>query len=109
MAEPRCAVIVPAFNEEVNLGAVLAELARERPHTPVVVINDGSRDRTAQVAAQGGAAVVSHLINLGYARAVQTGIRWAVEEGYDYCLSMDADGQHHATVGREEMSGVRHV
>ena len=85
---------MPAFNEERALGEVLSRLAALPLPARVFVIDDGSSDATARTARSRGASVISHLINLGYARAVRTGIRFALDAGFDYCVTFDADGQH---------------
>jgi len=90
----RVLVIVPAHNEEESLPATLAELRRRSPGRDVLVVDDGSRDRTAQVARECGVPVVSHAVNLGVGGALQTGFRWAVRHGYDVGVQLDADGQH---------------
>ena len=87
-------VIVPAHNEEASLPVTLAELAREAPGLDVVVVDDGSRDKTRQVAREAGAKVLVLPVNLGVGGALQTGIRYALERGYDAVVQFDADGQH---------------
>ena len=94
MSALRVLVIVPAHNEEESLPATLAELRRRSPGRDVLVVDDGSRDRTAQVARECGVPVVSHAVNLGVGGALQTGFRWAVRHGYDVGVQLDADGQH---------------
>jgi glycosyltransferase involved in cell wall biosynthesis len=89
-------IIIPAFNEEKNLPSVLAEIMAHLPGFDVVVVNDGSNDRTAEVAASFGAGVISHPVNIGYGAAVQTGFKYASRCGYDRIVLMDADGQHDA-------------
>jgi glycosyltransferase involved in cell wall biosynthesis len=86
--------IVPAFNEEQNIGRVLDELRDFDPELDVVVISDGSVDGTARVAAEHGAHVVSLPFNLGIGGAVQTGFRFAHSRGYDLVVRCDGDGQH---------------
>lgn len=87
-------VFIPAWNEEENLPAVLDELAAELPDADVLVIDDGSTDRTAEVARQRGATVVSFEDNNGLRAGIAAGYREASERGYDYCGRVDADGQH---------------
>jgi glycosyltransferase involved in cell wall biosynthesis len=87
-------VIVPAYNEEESLPVTLDELRRRSPGLDVLVVDDGSRDRTAQVARESGVPVVSHPVNLGVGGALQTGFRWALRHGYDVGVQLDADGQH---------------
>jgi glycosyltransferase involved in cell wall biosynthesis len=86
--------IVPAFNEERNVGRVLDELRRLDPGLDVVVVSDGSTDRTAEVASARGAHVIRLPFNLGIGGAVQTGFRHAWEEGYELAVRLDGDGQH---------------
>jgi glycosyltransferase involved in cell wall biosynthesis len=87
-------VVVPAHNEEESLPRTLAELAREAPGLDVVVVDDGSRDRTRHVAREAGAKVIVLPVNLGVGGALQTGIRYALERGYGAVVQFDADGQH---------------
>ena len=87
-------VVIPAFNEEKNVGTVLRRI-RSLPDPPdVVVVNDGSRDRTGDVARREGARVIDLPVNLGIGGAVQTGFRYAVRKGYRFAVQLDADGQH---------------
>jgi glycosyltransferase involved in cell wall biosynthesis len=87
-------LVVPAFNEEECLPVTLRELAREAPGLPVVVVDDGSRDGTAQAARAAGVPVLVLPVNLGVGAALQTGFRYALERGYDAVIQVDADGQH---------------
>jgi glycosyltransferase involved in cell wall biosynthesis len=87
-------VIVPAHDEEASLPATLSELRDAAPDVDVLVVDDGSRDRTADVARACGVAVVRHAVNLGVGGALQTGFRYAVERGYTIGVQLDADGQH---------------
>jgi glycosyltransferase involved in cell wall biosynthesis len=86
--------IVPAYNEERNVGRVLAELRAFDPGLEVVVVSDGSTDRTAAVAEAAGAHVIRLPFNLGIGGAVQTGFRFAWEEGFELAVRVDGDGQH---------------
>ncbi len=94
MNAPRVLVIVPAYNEEANLPATLAEIRAKAPQVEVLVVDDGSRDGTTRVAREAGVPVVRHPVNLGVGGALQTGFRWAYEHGYDIGVQLDADGQH---------------
>jgi glycosyltransferase involved in cell wall biosynthesis len=86
-------LVVPAYNEEPVLADVLAAL-EPLPYR-VVVVDDGSTDATAEVAARGGAAVVRHSCNLGQGAAIQTGIAFALRQaGTRFVVTFDADGQH---------------
>lgn len=91
---PRLAVIIPAYNEAPILGRLIAELASRHPGAEVFVIDDASRDETAQVARDAGARVVRHPFNLGYGVGLQTGYKRAIAAGVDVIVQMDADGQH---------------
>ena len=86
--------IVPAYNEEQNIGRVVDELRAFDPELDVVVVSDGSVDRTAEVAAERGAHVVALPFNLGIGGAVQTGFQYAHENGYELVVRCDGDGQH---------------
>jgi glycosyltransferase involved in cell wall biosynthesis len=87
--------IVPAYNE---VGAIADTVADIRAHTDfdVIVVDDGSTDATAVVAAAEGAAVLRHPFNLGIGGAVQSGYLYALERGYDVAVQVDGDGQHDA-------------
>jgi glycosyltransferase involved in cell wall biosynthesis len=89
-------VFIPAWNEEQNLPGVLDDLREELPDVDVVVVDDGSTDRTAEVAREHGAEVLSLGRNRGLPVGIAAGYRWALEHGYAYCGRVDADGQHPA-------------
>jgi glycosyltransferase involved in cell wall biosynthesis len=89
-------VFIPAWNEEDNLPAVLDALRAELPDVDVLVVDDGSTDRTADVAREHGAEVLSLGGNRGLRVGIAAGYRWALEHGYAYCGRVDADGQHPA-------------
>ncbi len=93
----RRVAIVPAYNEERNIVRVLAELKAFDAGLDIVVISDGSTDRTREVAEAHGARVLQLPFNLGIGGAVQTGFRYAWENGYDLALRVDGDGQHDAS------------
>jgi len=90
----RTIAIVPAYNEEAALPAVLSELRSTAPDLDVVVISDGSTDRTAAVARAAGVHVVELPYNLGIGGALQTGFRFAARGGWERAVQIDADGQH---------------
>jgi glycosyltransferase involved in cell wall biosynthesis len=87
-------VIIPAFNEEASVGAVVRAVKQVLPQAPVVVIDDGSSDGTAQAALQAGAELLKLPHHLGLGGAVQTGYRFAFEHGYSWVVRVDSDGQH---------------
>jgi glycosyltransferase involved in cell wall biosynthesis len=86
--------VVPGFDEEASIGNVIEEIHAFDPTFDVLVIDDGSRDATAAVAAAHVALVVRLPFNLGIGGAVQTGFRYAADHGYDLVARMDGDGQH---------------
>jgi glycosyltransferase involved in cell wall biosynthesis len=90
----RTIAVIPAFNEEEALPGVLAELREAVPDLDVVVISDGSRDHTAEVARAAGVNVVELPYNLGIGGALQTGFRFAQRGGWTRAVQVDADGQH---------------
>jgi len=92
----RALVIVPAYNEAETIHRVMRDLRRHAPWADVVVINDGSKDATSFRARQAGAKVLDLPVNLGIGGAVQTGFRYAYEQGYDLAFQFDGDGQHRA-------------
>ena len=94
MVPVRRVALVPAFNEEAIVGRVVDEIRAFDPSIDVVVVDDGSYDRTAEVAQEHGATVVRLPFNLGIGGAVQTGFRYAFEHGYDLAVRLDGDGQH---------------
>jgi len=86
-------LILPAYNEEASLPLVLQELRDTAPQFDVVVVNDGSSDATAAIARELGVTVLDLCFNLGIGGAVQTGFKYALENGYDVAVQVDSDGQ----------------
>ena len=87
-------VVIPAFNEAESVGAVVADVRGALPQGRVLVVDDGSSDRTAQAAREAGATVLRLRMNCGYGVALQAGYKYAVRHGFDVVAQMDADGQH---------------
>ena len=87
-------VFIPAWNEEQSLPAVLDDLKAGLPEADLLVVDDGSTDRTAEVAREHGAEVLSLGRNRGLPVGIAAGYRWALEHGYRFCGRVDADGQH---------------
>jgi glycosyltransferase involved in cell wall biosynthesis len=83
--------IIPALNEAERIGKVVRGAIT---HLSVLVIDDGSRDATAQVSENSGALVLRQTINLGKGMALRSGFQYAIEQGYQAVLTLDADGQH---------------
>jgi len=100
-------VFVPAWNEEANLPAVLDALHAELPDADVLVVDDGSTDRTADVAREQGALVESLGSNLGLRFGIAAGYRYALDHSYAYCGRVDADGQHPARELKRLLALVR--
>lgn len=90
----RVLIVMPGWNEEAAIGAVVREVRDTLPFVDVLVVDDGSTDRTAQVAAEAGAVVLTLPYNLGVGGAMRLGYRYAYEQGYDVAVQVDADGQH---------------
>jgi glycosyltransferase involved in cell wall biosynthesis len=86
--------IVPAYNEEGMVGRVVRDIQRTAPDFDVVVVDDGSTDRTAAEAEATGATVIRHPFNLGIGGAMQSGFKYALANGYDVAAQIDGDGQH---------------
>jgi glycosyltransferase involved in cell wall biosynthesis len=93
LAKERPLIVIPARNESVSVGAVLSQI-RAEGFVDVLVVDDGSNDDTAGIAARHGAQVLSPPLGQGAWGAMQTGIRFAVRHGYPGVVTMDADGQH---------------
>jgi glycosyltransferase involved in cell wall biosynthesis len=99
-------IIIPAFNEAGRIRETISGI-RRFSDALIVVVSDGSHDRTAEEASQAGATVVSLPFNLGYGAALQTGYQYALRKGYVYAVQMDADGQHDPSYMTVLMNTVR--
>lgn len=88
----RVVVIIPAFNAERTIANVVTAACEQI--RPVIVIDDGSVDRTGDVARDAGAQVLRHPQNRGKGAALKTGFAWALENGFEGVITLDADGQH---------------
>lgn len=87
-------IVVPAYNEEENIVRVVDRLIKEYPQYDYVVVNDGSRDRTAELCRENGFNLLDLPVNLGLAGGFQTGLKYAARCGYRYAVQFDGDGQH---------------
>ena len=87
-------VVIPAFNEELSVGRVVREVHEKVPGATCLVVNDGSRDDTAESARTAGAAVLSLPFNLGVGGAMRAGFAYALKHHYSVVIQVDADGQH---------------
>jgi glycosyltransferase involved in cell wall biosynthesis len=86
--------VVPAYNEAACVGDVVRTLRSNAPEYNVLVVDDGSTDATARIAGDAGACVLRLPFNLGIGGAVQAGFKFALDNGYDYAVQVDGDGQH---------------
>jgi glycosyltransferase involved in cell wall biosynthesis len=103
----RSMAVVPAYNEADSIRAVVAEIRAADAELEVVVVDDGSTDGTAAAAAQAGATVLSLPYNLGIGAAVQTGLQYAFEHGFDLAVQVDGDGQHDAAELERLLAPIR--
>lgn len=96
----RLLVVIPALNEEMTIADVIGQIPREIEgvsRVEVAVIDDGSTDRTADLAREAGAHVISHARNKGVGAAFHSGVEYAIDSGVDLMVNMDGDGQFSAT------------
>lgn len=87
-------IIIPAYNEGMNLLRVVEDITENAPFMDYIIINDGSTDDTGNICEENGLNALHLPINLGIGGAVQTGYRYAFEMGYEYAVQVDGDGQH---------------
>ena len=93
-AQQRVLVVLPAWNEEESVAAVVRDVQSRVPHARCLVVDDGSTDRTSTRARDAGATVLTLPFNLGVGGAMRTGFRYARDHGYGIVVQVDADGQH---------------
>lgn len=103
MKQKELLIVIPAYNEENNIGTFLEQL--EQPElmevADVLVVNDASKDHTCDIVRARGHQVITHVYNLGYGCGLWVGYKYAVKKGYHYVIQMDADGQHDVCNVRE--------
>ncbi len=87
-------IIIPAYNEEENIENVVNYIIQKYTQYDYIVVNDGSKDRTAEICKEKGYELLNLPVNLGLAGAFQAGLKYAYEKGYTYAIQFDADGQH---------------
>lgn len=102
-------VIIPAFNEEKNISRVLESILHLQLPIDILVVNDGSNDRTLQIVEKYPVKLISHPTNLGYGSTIQTGYRFAAKRKYPYVIIFDGDGQHDPTYLVGMMEEIKQV
>ncbi len=91
----RVGIIMPAFNEQMNIGKTLSLIPTNiTDNLDIIVVDDGSTDKTSEIASKHKTIIIRHPINLGNGAAIQTGLRYCKKKGYDIVIIIDADGQH---------------
>ena len=98
-------VVLPAWNEEQVIEDVVREIAPLYPN--VIVVDDGSKDRTGERAQRAGARVLRHVVNRGQGAALQTGIEYSLRQGAEYVVTFDCDGQHRVEDIEELLAPLR--
>ena len=88
--------VIPAYNEAENIDKVLKEIKKDVNYADILVINDCSKDNTKEIVEKNNVKCITNVFNMKYAMAVQTGIKYAYQNDYDYVIQFDADGQHDA-------------
>lgn len=99
--------VIPAYNEEKNIEKVIKEIKEDVSYADILVINDCSQDNTVNIVKNNNIKCLTVPFNLGYARAVQTGIKYANENEYDYVIQFDADGQHIASEAARMLDKIK--
>jgi glycosyltransferase involved in cell wall biosynthesis len=92
----RVLIVIPAYNEEKTISGVIKDLRGVVPNCDRLVVNDGSKDNTGNLVEELGEKQIKLPCNIGYGRALQTGLKYALIQGYGIVISFDADGQHQA-------------
>ena len=89
------AIIIPAFNEESSISNIIE---KSLLYGDPIVVDDGSTDQTKKIVINKGVEILSHNCNLGYDEALSTGLKYAFENGYEFAITIDADGQHNPEI-----------
>ena len=110
MGTKNIAFVIPAYNEEKMISSVVKDLRKsllKQAYTfEIVVVDDGSKDRTAVRATKSGATVINHILNSGAGGATATGLSYADQNDFDYAITLDADGQHST---QDVLKGVKEI
>ena len=104
LRQSRILIAIPSHNEVMTIEAVVLDVRAILPECDVLVIDDGSTDQTHERLARLEVPTATHLCNLGYGHAIQTGIKYAAQHGYEGVITMDADGQHEAAQVKEVLT-----
>lgn len=106
----RICIIIPAYNESTVINEVVsgivATIKKSSYRYEVIVVDDGSKDNTADEARKGGATVIRHILNSGAGAATATGLSYADQKGFDIAVTMDADGQH---LPEDVLNGIKTI
>ena len=97
MKKDKILIVIPAYNEAENIEKVIKEIKKDINYADILIINDCSTDNTVNIVKKNNVKCITNAFNMRYAMAVQTGIKYAYENDYDYVIQMDADGQHIAS------------
>jgi glycosyltransferase involved in cell wall biosynthesis len=110
-------IVIPGLNEEKHIGLVISKI-KKLGYENIVFVDDGSCDKSSQIATKEGAKALKHIVNLGKGSAAKTGCEYAITQGADVLVLMDADGQHNpddlkkmliALKGNDIVFGFRHL
>jgi len=94
MKKDKLLFVIPAYNEEKNIEKVIYDLKENVDYADILIINDCSKDNTEKIIKESNIDYINMPFNVGYSCAVQTGLKYAYENNYDYVIQFDADGQH---------------
>lgn len=98
--------VIPAYNEEESIEKVIKEIKQDVPFADILVVNDCSKDNTEKIVRENNVKCINNVFNMRYAMAVQTGIKYASKNDYDYVIQFDADGQH---IAKEAIKLYEHI
>lgn len=97
MGNLKVLIVIPAYNEALNIENVINDIKKNIPNIDYVIVNDGSKDNTMEIVEKNNFNCINGFLNQGLFGAVQTGFQYALEYGYDVAIQFDGDGQHPAT------------
>jgi len=100
-------IIIPVYNEEKNILGVIEDIKKKAYDMDILVVNDGSIDKTEWVLERSGVKVINLPYHLGYGVALQAGYKYALDKDYDYVVQMDGDGQHDPGSIEDLLRGVK--